>query len=140
MISFPLLRCELMNVCSSFIVVSIIDSFPLLPCWEIFYCWLIVVWGPCYSMLWLHTLYTVTMVSCLFYLHLIIAHEHLPISFASSSCFFSLDFNIECMIAWVPPDLYGDNHDIIDSELYVDATFHLSLMIPLYNVRVLLLF
>ena len=38
MIAFALLCCELKFFYSSFMVVSVIDAFPLFSCWEIFHC------------------------------------------------------------------------------------------------------
>ena len=73
-------------------------------------------------------------VTCLFYLPLIVAYDYLPIYLESSPSFVTSGFNDGCIIVWVPPSLYGDDNVIIDSELYVDDPFHCSLMI-LWNVE-----
>ena len=140
MLSFPLLRCELMNVCSSCMMVSVIDLFPLFSCWDIFYCWLITVWGLACSIYLLRTLYTVIIMTCLFCLPRIVAHDHLRIPLESSPCFVTLGFNDGSMIVWIPPGFYGVDNCIIDSKLYADARFNLPLMILLNSVRVFFTF
>lgn len=56
-----------------------------------------------------------------------------PYSYGILAVFFTLGFNDGCLIVYVLPGLYGDNHGIIDSELYFTEHFHYSLMI-LWNV------
>ena len=39
------------------------------------------------------------------------------------------------MIVWVSSGVYDDDHDIVDSELYIDVPFNFLLIMMLYIVR-----
>ena len=119
MISIPLFRWELMKTCKSIIVLSTMFSLSLFSLWAICHCWLIAVSGPTISIGWLHTLYSVIIVIFLFCLPLIVAHENLPIPREPSPGVVTLGYNVGCKMVWVPPDLYSDDHCMVDSELYV---------------------
>ena len=135
MISEPIFRWELMNSCKSVMVLSTIFTLPLFFRWAICHCWLMAVVGPACSIGWLHTLYTVMIVICLFCLPRIVAHDRLPIPRGSSPYVATLGCNDGWRMIWVPPGLYGDVHDIVDSEWHVDEPLRCLLTISLYFVR-----
>ena len=124
-----------MKNCRLVIVLSAMFPLPLFSLWAIFHCWLIAVSGPAVSIGWLHTLYTVMIVIFLFCLPLIVAYDYLPIPRGSLSYVVTLGCNVRCKMVWVPPDLYGDDHGMVDSELYVDDPFRCLFTVSLYFIR-----
>ena len=111
-------------------------SLPIFSLWAICHCWLIAVSGPAFSISWLHPFYTVMIVTFLFCLPLIVTYDHLLIPRGSSPCIVTLGCNVGCRMGWVSPGLYGDDHGMVDSELYVDDPFRCLFTISLYFVRV----